>query len=129
MNWAKYFEETAGTGILGTADPSGEVDLAIYARPHVIEDDTIAFIMRPRLTHQNLRTTTKAAYMFIEAGPGYKGYRFYLTKIREESDAKVIAEMRRMHKHSQTWRQETEEAYIVYFRIHETRPLVGDNPI
>ena len=33
MNLADYFEKVKGTGVLGTADSEGKVDLAIYARP------------------------------------------------------------------------------------------------
>jgi hypothetical protein len=124
MDWATYFGKTDGIGILGTADAAGAVDVAVYAKPRIIEGDTIAFVMRPGLSHQNLRATVKAAYMFIEKGQGYEGRRLYLTKLREETDAKIIEEMRKGHKHS--WHKDTDEAYLVYFRIDEVRPLVGD---
>jgi len=126
MDWSAYFENARGTGILGTTDASGNVDLAIYARPHVMSDGTMAFVMRPRLSHQNLQTTAKAAYMFIEKGEGYKGYRLYLTKLREETDQEEIGKLRRSH-HEKAG--ESEQAYLVYFRIEGSRPLVGDNPL
>ncbi len=34
MSLTDYFETVEGTGILATADSEGNVDLAIYARPH-----------------------------------------------------------------------------------------------
>ena len=37
MNLSDYFENTTGTGVLATADSNGNVDVAIYARPHVID--------------------------------------------------------------------------------------------
>jgi len=92
MNLADYFENHQGLGILATADSDGMVDLAIYARPHVINETTIAFIMRVRLTHQNLKSNPHAAYMFVEQGEGYHGKRLYLTKIREETNASLVAE-------------------------------------
>jgi hypothetical protein len=124
MDWAAYFEKTSGVGILGTADSAGNVDMAIYARPHVIDHATIAFIMRPRLSYQNLRNTTKAAYMFIEKGDGYHGHRLYLTKLREETDQAAIEKLRRTH-HEKPG--DSEQAHLVYFRIDTSRPLVGDN--
>jgi hypothetical protein len=51
MSLANYFENVKGVGVLGTADPEGKVDLALYARPHVIDEETVAFIMRDRLSH------------------------------------------------------------------------------
>lgn len=54
MDLKPYFEQTKGHGVLATADASGRVNLAIFARPHVMEDNTVAFIMPRRLTHNNL---------------------------------------------------------------------------
>ncbi len=51
MNLNQYFGNTKGLGIMSTADATGKVDAAIYARPHIMEDGTLAFIMRDRLTH------------------------------------------------------------------------------
>lgn len=84
MDLKEYFENTKGIGILGTADDAGKVDAAVYARPTILEDGSLAFIMRDRLTHHNLQSNSHATYLFVENGPGYKGKRLYLTKVREE---------------------------------------------
>ena len=39
MDLQPYFEETKGHGVLATADASGRVNLAIFARPHVLDDE------------------------------------------------------------------------------------------
>ena len=49
MNQSDYFENTAGTGVLATSDNEGNVDVAIYAKPHVIDENTIAFSNRSRV--------------------------------------------------------------------------------
>ena len=66
MDLKAYFENTKGTGIISTADAEGNVDCAVYARPHIMEDGSLAFIMRDRLSHKNLQSNPKAANMFIE---------------------------------------------------------------
>ena len=66
MNLKGYFENTKGGGVLATADSDGKVDAAVYARPHFMEDGTIAMIMRDRLTHHNLQSNSHAAYLFHE---------------------------------------------------------------
>lgn len=125
MKLAEYFEHARGTGVLATTDATGHVDLAVYARPHVIDDNTIAFVMRQRLSHQNLTATMHAAYMFIEAGPGYKGLRLYLTKQREEVNESLIAQIRA--KQPEIYPPQDDSAkYLVVFRVNHTRPLVGD---
>ena len=75
MDLADYFENHQGLGILATADSDGTVDLAIYAKPHVVSENTVAFVMRERLTHQNLKSNPHAAYMFVEQGEEYIGKR------------------------------------------------------
>jgi len=62
MNLSEYFEKTKGTGVLATADTTGEVDAAIYARPHFVDEQTIAFIMADRLSHRNLQSNPHATY-------------------------------------------------------------------
>ena len=56
MELKDYFESTKGVGVMATADGDGRVDAAIYARPHFMEDETLAIIMRDRLTHHNLQS-------------------------------------------------------------------------
>ena len=95
MNLAEYFENTKGTGVMATADSEGRVDAAIYARPHILEDGTLAVVMRDRLTHHNIQSNPHAAYLFIEDGPGYSGKRLFLTKIREEKDSELAEQLKR----------------------------------
>ena len=83
MDLATYFENTKGTGILSTSDLKGNVDAAIYARPYVIDENTIAFSMLERLSYANIQANPKAAYLFVEHGEGYTGKRLYLTKTHE----------------------------------------------
>ena len=52
MDLAEYFESTKGFGVLATANAEGEVDVAVYARPHVLDEETVAFIMADRMSHE-----------------------------------------------------------------------------
>lgn len=121
MELKEYFEDTAGSGILATADSDGKVDAAIYARPHIMDDGTIALIMRDRLSHFNLQSNPHACYMYIEKGPGYRGKRFFLTKIREEEDSELLHSMRRR----QYIDEKDESKFLVFFKIDKELPLVG----
>lgn len=124
MDWKTYFENTAGVGILATSDKSGNVNAAVYARPHVQEDGTIAFIMQPQLSYANLQINPKAVYLFMEKGEGFHGHRFYLMKIREENDPEKIRSSRRnVHKDTVGAK---EKSKLVYFRIDHIRPLIGN---
>lgn len=123
MDLKDYFENTSGTGILSTADNTGNVDAAIYSRPHLMEDGSLAFIMRDRLSHANLQSNPRAVYLFIEQGKGFNGKRLYLTMTKEEKNSDLIASLKRREHNPTT----DEDRFLVYFTIDRERPLVGDS--
>ena len=125
MTLSEYFDTTKGTGILSTSNSDGEVDVAIYAHPHFLDEQKIAFIMTDRLSHENTRSNPNAAYLFIEEGHGYKGKRLYLKKIEEETDAAKIAALRTRPLSAKS-ESMGETRYLVSFRIEKIRPLIGD---
>jgi hypothetical protein len=121
MTIKDYFEEKQGIGVLATADGSGKVNAAIYSRPHFMEDGSIAFIMRDRLTHHNLQSNLNATFLFIERGPGYEGKRLYLKKLREEQNPELIAKIKR-----RKYTEDNEEPkFLVYFQLEKELPLIG----
>ena len=123
MDYRQYFKDVKGRGILATADRQGHVDVAVYAKPHIMDDDTIAFIMRDRLTHHNLQSNNHAAYLFMEEGPGYKGLRLFLTKLREEQDSDLLYAIRSKRYPSE--KQGGETLFLVFFKVDKVLPLIG----
>lgn len=121
MDLKDYFENARGHGILATADSERKVDAAVYSRPHVMDSDTIAFIMRDRLTHHNLQSNPHAAYLFMESGGKYVGKRFFLTKTREEQDTDLAYQLRR-RKYPD---DKKDPLFLVFFHIDKILPLVG----
>ncbi len=121
MDLKEYFDDTKGVGVLATADADGKVDAAIYARPHFMEDGTLAVIMRDRLTHHNLQSNAHATFLFLEDGAGYKGKRLFMTKVREEEETELLYSLRRRH-----YPNDKEEAkFLVFFKLDKELPLVG----
>ncbi len=124
MDLTDYFEKNQGLGVLSTADSEGKVNAAVYSRPHVMDDSTLAFIMPDRLTHHNLGSNPHAAYLFRENGPGYKGKRLYLIKVREETDTELVESLRR-----KVYPPEMEERVgpkvVVFFKVEKVLPLIG----
>ncbi len=124
MDMRDYFESANGVGILATSDASGTVDAAIYAKPCIIDENTIAFSMLDRLSYANIRSNPHAAYMFLENGGGYAGKRLYLTKVREETDSDRIKALKK--RHSKIFKPDEINRHLLYFTIDKIRPLVGD---
>lgn len=124
MNIKEYFLQKQGKGFLATASSAGNVDVAVYSRPHVLDDNRVAFIMRDRLTHKYVGENGHAAYAFVEDGGGYRGIRLFLEKVGEDDNEELIAQMSRRHLSPE------EDAargpkYIVYFRLEKVLRLVG----
>ena len=123
MNWKDYFEKKSGMGFLATSNNSGDVDIAVYSRPKVMDDGTLAYGMADRLTHANLQENPRAVYAFNEGG--FQGVRIFLEKVREETEGPLLDSIR----------QEADKVvgpgigdlvkYVVYFRVTKDLPLVG----
>ena len=126
LNLSDYFEKAQGVGVLATTDASGQVNQAIYGRPHFMDDNddgTCSFIMSNRLSHDNVKHNPSAAYLFIEKGEGYVGKRLSLTVTGEETDPEKIKEIRRRNIPTVS---EEENKYLVHFHIEGVRPLIGN---
>ena len=123
MNLGDYFEQTKGRGVLATADASGKVNAALYARPYFTDETTAVFIMAERLTHHNLQSNPWAAYLFMEAGEGYMGKRLYLKKIKEEQNEKLVGDICRKCDYSH---YDLSTSSVVYFNVEKILPLIVD---
>ena len=122
MNLGEYFEKEEGLGVLSTAEASGHVDTAIYARPHVTDDETVAFIMADRKSLHNLQSNPHAAYLFKTNGKGYTGLRLYLTKTGEEKNSERIRSLLRRKSYEE---EEGKDLYLVSFRVDKILGLTG----
>ena len=126
MKLSEYFEKTKGRGVIATSDSKGKVGMAVYGRPHFINEKTVAFIMADRLMHKNLQSNSYAAYLFMEAKERLVGKRLYLTKIKEAKDRSLIDKMRRRESCPAYTAYKDTIKYLVYFRIDKVLPLIGD---
>ena len=125
MKLGEYFENAKGLGVFSTADATGKVNSAVYARPHFSGEQEVAFIMADRLSHANLQFNPHATYLFKEDGPGYAGKRLYLTKLREEKDSPMIEQITRFSYPGTEGRYDGVTKFLVFFRIDEVLPLIG----
>jgi hypothetical protein len=124
MKLSEYFEKREGVGVLATADADGNVNAALYGRPHFFDDETLAFIAAEKLTHANLQSNPHAVYLFKEMDR-YEGRRLYLTKIREEKDSPLIEEIRRKKYPEVEGKYKTGPQYLIYFHLDKVLPLIG----
>ncbi len=128
MDLRQYFADTKGVGVFSTADGTGKVNSAIYAKPHMRDDGYLSFIMRKRLTRNNLQQNPHAHYLFLETGDGYSGIRIYLEKVKEVEDAELVASLSR-RKDSSGSEEKDSPRVLVSFKIVKIIELLGDKEI
>ena len=126
MKLSEYFEKTTGRGVISTADSSGRLTAAVYARPHFLDEGTVAFIMADRLTHKNLESNPHAVYLFMESGEKYAGKRLYLTKTKEEKNSPMIDTIRRRESCPVDEEYMKQNRFLVSFKIDNILPLISD---
>ena len=126
MELSEYFEQAKGLGVLATVNGCGHVDTALYSRPHFMEDGTVAFVMKNRLSHANLQANPFASYLFVEKGPGYRGKRLYLRKVGEEQGSERLHRLRRRQALSDIDPNDNPH-FLVFFELEQVRSLVGDS--
>ena len=126
MKLQEYFAEKSGFGVISTSNAKGEVNSAVYAKPHVVDSDTVAFIMRDRLTRKNLQENPSANYMFIEHDKGFHGVRLSLTMLEESQDQEKINALSRRPSAGENG---DAERFFVTFTVNKALKLIGGEEI
>jgi hypothetical protein len=123
MDWKEYFDKASGMGFLATANSKGEVDIAVYSRPKVMEDGTLAYGMADRLTHANLASNPHAVYAFNEGG--FKGMRLFLEKVKEETAGPLLEKIQAEADRMVGPGIGKLVKFVVYFKVNKHLPLIG----
>ena len=122
MDYKSYFNGASGKGYLATSNKKGEVNIAFYSRPHVLDDGTFVFGMTDRLTHAHLSENPHAVYAFNESG--FSGKRFYLEKVKEATEGPILTEIREATNRCVFPGAGALVKYVVYFKVTRDLPLV-----
>jgi hypothetical protein len=127
MDLKKYFQGAKGLGVLSTADEMGKVNAAVYSKPHVIDDQHVAFIMGDKLTHANIKQNPSAVFLFKADGPGYEGKRIYLRKESETANQDAIGKTcEREYPGVYCEPHYLKNTFLVTFLVEAVLPLVGE---
>ncbi len=123
----ELFNKYPRIGTLSTANKEGDVNVAIFGSPRMIDENTVVMGIGENRTFRNLERNPKAVFIIIEPGEtasDWKGARVYL----EATDMKTEGEFYDQIKHSiaKAWGQETAAMVhaAIRFKITEVRSLV-----
>lgn len=122
MKLAEHFED-GGMGVMATAGGNGEVNTAVYAVPHVIDDETVAWGMTEGRTHRYATENPRASYLYFSPGGKGKGVRLTLEVKNIETAGKLLEKIRARASGIVNPQAGAAVKYVAYFRVVETRPL------
>ena len=84
----EMFNKRPRIGALSTSDSKGNVNVAVFGSPQMIDDNTIIMGIGNNRSYRNLLENSKAAFIIMEPGPTapeWKGVRIYLEAITIET--------------------------------------------
>ena len=84
MNLNELFQQQGLRRITATASKAGCVNTAVYARPHVIDEQSMVWGMTEGRTYRNIIENPQASFLFKASGPGFSGVHLALELIRTE---------------------------------------------
>ena len=111
--------------MLATADASGRVNVAIFGRPHVMEDNSVAFIMPHRLTHSNLQSNSEGGLPVSGNGPAAIRARGSISP--KFGRSRIPTSLYSLRRRTYPPEKEKEEGprFLVFFQVDQVLPVVG----
>ncbi len=123
MKLAELFPE-GGKGVIATASAACVVNTAVYARPHIIDEETLAWGMTDSRSYANLRQNPHASYLYLAPVSGFSGWRLTLELIRIEDTGALLETIRKSTREIVGAEAAAQVKHVGYFRVTEIRPLI-----
>ena len=122
MKLAELFPE-GGRGIIGTADAKGAVNMAVFASPHIIDDETLAWGFTEGRSYTNLMENPHASFLYLAPTRGYSGWRLTLT-LKEMGAGDLLERIKKAASQAAGPQAGTAVKHVGYFTVVEVRPLI-----
>jgi hypothetical protein len=123
MKLAELFPEE-GRGVIGTSDANGVVNLAVFATPHVIDEETLAWGFTEGRSLANLKANPHASYLYLAPTRGYSGWRLALTLKQETDEGELLAMIKEKAAQAAGPQAGAAVKRVAYFKVDEVRPLM-----
>jgi hypothetical protein len=113
-----------GKGIIASSDAEGRVNIAVYARPHVVDERTLAWGMTEGRTWSCVKGNPRAAFLYLYPGPGYAGVRLSLVLKELRNEGEMLEEIRTRTAEIVSPAAAAAVNHVAFFEVEEVRPLV-----
>lgn len=123
MNLTELFQHN-GLGVMATASADGAVNTAVYARPHIMDEQTLVWGMTDGRTYRNISENPRASFLFRVSGPGFSGVRLALALVRTEESGPLLEKIRENADATVGPGTGTAITHAAWFTVTEVRPLI-----
>ena len=127
MDVMELFNKEARIGTLSTANRKGEVNVAVFGSPRMIDENTVIMGIGRNRSFRNLQENPQAAFIVVEPGKtvmDWKGARVYLEAVDIESGGGFFEEVRAGIAKVAGKEAAAMIHAAIRFRITEVRPIV-----
>jgi hypothetical protein len=121
------FNKRPRIGTLSTADRNGEVNVAVFGSPEMIDENTVVMGIGRNRSFRNLQENPKAVFMVVEPGKtvmDWKGARVYLEAVELEKGGGFFEEVKEGIAKAAGKAAADMIHAAVRFKIKEVRPIV-----
>lgn len=123
----ELFNKRPRIGMLSTANIKGEVDVAVFGSPQMIDENTVVMGIGRNRTLRNLQENPNAVFIVVEPGNtvmDWKGARVYLYAVDTDSGGGFFEEIKAGIAKAAGKQAADIIHAAVRFRITEVRPIV-----
>ena len=123
----ELFNKRPRIGSLSTAGSKGDVNVAIFGSPQMIDKNTVVMGIGSNRTFQNLQENPKAAFIVMEPGESpmeWKGARVYLEVAGIETKGELLDQIKGMIAQAAGEGAAKMIHAAIRFNVTEVRPLI-----
>ena len=122
------FNKKSRIGALATSNKNGDVNVAVFGSPHMINEETVIMAIGDNRTFKYLQENPKASFIVIEPGDApatWKGVRLYLEVAELERYGEALDSFRENIRKVAGDRSADAITAAVRFKITDVRPLIA----
>lgn len=124
----EMFNKQSRIGALATSNKNGDVNVAVFGSPQMINEETIIMAIGDNRSYRYLQENPKASFIVIEPGESmteWKGVRLYLEASEFERYGEVLDSFREKIRKVAGNASANAIKAAIRFKIVDVRPLIA----
>jgi hypothetical protein len=124
----EMFNRRSRIGALATSNKNGDVNVAVFGSPQMIDEDTVIMAIGDNRTNKYLQENPKASFIVVEPGDSpanWRGVRLYLEVAEFERYGEVLDSFRENIRKVAGKKSADAITAAIRFKIVDVRPLIA----